>query len=31
MAYQKLQAGRVLQVVPADGINIPNPAATAAS
>ena len=30
MAYQKLQAGRVLQVVPADGINIPNPAATAA-
>ena len=30
MAYQKLQAGRVLQVVPADDINIPNPAATAA-
>ena len=29
MAYQKLQAGRVLQVVPADAINIPNPAAIA--
>tara|TARA_R110000851_G_scaffold212046_2_gene364705 strand:- start:2282 stop:2809 length:528 start_codon:yes stop_codon:yes gene_type:complete len=31
MAYQKLQAGRVLQVVPADAINIPNPAAVAAN
>ncbi len=31
MAYQKLQAGRVLQVVPADDINIPNPAAVAAN
>ena len=29
MAYQKLQAGRVLQVVPSDDFNIPNPAAVA--
>ncbi len=31
MAYQKLQAGRVLQVVPADAVPIPNPAAVAAN
>ena len=31
MAYQKLQAGRVLQVVPSDDFNIPNPAAVAAN
>ena len=31
MAYQKLQAGRAIAVVPSDDFNVPNPAATAAS
>tara|TARA_R110002051_G_scaffold292442_1_gene357226 strand:+ start:17 stop:490 length:474 start_codon:yes stop_codon:yes gene_type:complete len=31
MAYQKLQANRALAAIPSDTINIPNPAATAAS
>ena len=30
MAYQKLQAGRAIDVIPADSIPIPNPAAEAA-
>ncbi len=31
MAYQKLQAGRAIDVIPADNVPIPNPAAEAAS
>ena len=31
MAYQKLQANRALAAIPSNTINIPNPAATAAS
>lgn len=31
MAYQKLQAGRAIDVIPADAVPIPNPAAEAAT
>ena len=31
MAYQKLQAGRALSVIPSDTVNIPNIAAVSAS